>query len=213
MKALIIVDMQNDFCPGGALAVEDGDTIVQGINDVASQFNIVATTQDWHPQNHGSFASNHKGAKPYDVGTLSGRSQLLWPDHCVQNSQGAEFHPGLQVNSQNFIKGTNPAADSYSGFFDDDGASTGLTEYLTDLNVTHVYICGLASDYCVKFTALDALKQGFTAIVLEDLCRGVNIDPADTEKALDELRTAGAFIEKSSSVDKEQNQSLIRSKK
>ena len=201
MKALIIVDVQNDFCPGGALAVENGDTIVQGINDVALQFNIVATTQDWHPQNHGSFASNHKGTKPYDVGTLCGRSQVLWPDHCVQNTPGAQFHPNLHVNAQKFIKGTNPLADSYSGFFDDDGGSTGLSEYLTKLDVTHVYICGLATDYCVKFTTLDALKKGFKTVVLEDLCRGVNMAPGDMQMALDELRTAGAFIRKSSSID------------
>lgn len=201
MKALIIVDMQNDFCPGGALAVEHGDTIVQGINRIASKFEVVATTQDWHPQNHGSFASNHKGAKPYDVGRLSGRIQVLWPDHCVQNSQGAAFHPNLQVRGKNFVKGTNPAADSYSGFFDDDGTSTGLHDYLASTKVTQVYICGLATDYCVKFTALDALKQGYTTAVLEDLCKGVNIDPSDTEKALEELRTAGASIEHSSSLE------------
>lgn len=201
MKALIIVDMQNDFCPGGTLAVQYGDTIVQGINRIALRFNMVATTQDWHPQNHGSFASNHKGAKPYDIGTLSGRSQVLWPDHCVQNTTGAALHPNLQINGQYFVKGTNPAFDSYSGFFDDDGASTGLHEYLMSMQVTQVYICGLATDYCVKFTALDALKQGYTTVVLEDLCKGVNIDPADSEKALEELRTAGASIEHSSSVE------------
>lgn len=200
MKALIIVDMQNDFCPGGALAVKYGDTIVQGINHIAAKFNLVATTQDWHPQNHGSFASSHKGAKPYDIGMLSGRNQVLWPDHCVQNTKGAELHPNLQICGQNFVKGTHPAADSYSGFFDDDGTSTGLHEYLLSVQVTRVYICGLATDYCVKYTALDALKLGYTTVVLEDLCKGVNIDPADSEKALDELRIAGASIERSDSV-------------
>ena len=197
MKALIIVDMQNDFCPGGALAVEYGDTIVEGINAIALKFNVVVTTQDWHPQNHGSFASNHKGAKPYDVGTLSGRSQVFWPDHCVQNTKGAEFHPNLQVSGRNFVKGTRPAADSYSGFFDDDGTSTGLDEYLKSIKVTQVYICGLATDYCVKFTALDALKQGYGVVVLEDLCKGVNIDPSDGKKALEELRRAGASVQTS----------------
>lgn len=200
MKALLIVDMQNDFCPGGALAVDNGDTIVQGINQLALQFEIVVTTQDWHPADHGSFASRHPGAKPFDTGTLSGRNQVLWPDHCVQNSRGAEFHPGLQVNARNFVKGTNPAADSYSGFFDDDGASTGLDEYLKSKNVTQVYICGLASDYCVKFTALDALKQGYETIVLEDLCRGVNMNPDDSRKAFDELQASGASIGQSSDV-------------
>lgn len=201
MKALLIVDMQNDFCPGGALAVENGDTIVQGINQIASTFDIVVTTQDWHPQNHGSFASSHPGAKPFDTGTLSGRDQVLWPDHCVQNSQGADFHPDLQVDARNFVKGTNPAADSYSGFFDDDGASTGLDEYLKNKGVTQVYICGLTTDYCVKFTALDALKQGYATIVLEDLCKGVNMDPDDTPKALDEMRAAGGTVEQSASIN------------
>ncbi len=197
MEALIIVDMQNDFCPGGALAVAEGDTIVEGINGLAEKFKIVATTQDWHPQDHGSFASNHPGAKPYDMGTLSGREQVLWPDHCVQNSPGAQFHPELQVTAENFHKGTNPQADSYSGFSDDDGASTGLGAYLRSESVTKVYICGLATDYCVKFTALDALKRGFRTIVLEDLCRGVNIETEDTKKALTNLQKAGATITQS----------------
>ncbi len=201
MKALIIVDMQNDFCQGGALAVEYGDTIVQGINKIATKFNVVVTTQDWHPQNHGSFASNQEGANPYDVGTLSGRSQVFWPDHCVQGSKGAALHQDLQIRGQNFVKGTDPAVDSYSGFFDDDGTSTGLHEYLRSKKVTQVYICGLATDYCVKFTALDALKQGYKTVVLEDLCKGVNIDPLDTQRALEALQSAGASVENSSSVE------------
>ena len=200
MKALLIVDVQNDFCPGGALGVEHGDAIVNGINRVAAKFDIVVTTQDWHPRNHGSFASNHPGAKPFDMGTLSGRNQVLWPDHCVQNSQGADFHPGLQVNGRNFVKGTNPEADSYSGFFDDDGASTGLDEYLKSKNVTEVYICGLATDYCVKFTGLDALRQGYETVVLGDLCKGVNMAPADSDKALNELQKAGGLIEQSTRI-------------
>ncbi len=200
MKALIIVDMQNDFCPGGALAVENGDTIVQEINRIAQKFEIVATTQDWHPQNHGSFASNHDGAQPFEIGSLSGRTQILWPDHCVQGTHGAEFHQDLSVNSENFVKGTNPAADSYSGFFDDDGAGTGLHEYLQDMKVTHVYICGLATDYCVKFTALDALREGYTTTIIEDLCRAVNMNPHDSRKALAELVDAGATISNSANL-------------
>jgi len=197
MEALIIVDMQNDFCPGGALAVAQGDTIVEGINMLAKKFKIVTTTQDWHPENHGSFASNHTGAKPYDMGILSGRDQVLWPDHCVQNSSGAQFHPKLHVVARNFVKGTNPQADSYSGFLDDDGAGTGLDGYLKSKDVTEVYICGLAIDYCVKFTALDALKMGYTTFVVEDLCKGVNIAVTDTENALNELQQAGASITQS----------------
>ena len=197
MKALIIVDLQNDFCPEGTLAVAEGDTIVEGINLLAGKFEIVTTTQDWHPQNHGSFASNHPGAKPYDIGTLSGRSQVLWPDHCVQNSPGAQFNPKLLVVAENFVKGTNPQADSYSGFFDDDGTTTGLDAYLKSRKVTQVYICGLATDYCVKFTALDSLKLGYTTVVLEDLCKGVNIKSTDTQSALNELREAGASVTQS----------------
>jgi nicotinamidase/pyrazinamidase len=188
------VDVQNDFCPGGALPVVDGDAIVPGINAIAKKFDIAVTTQDWHPQSHGSFASNHKGAKPYDLGKLSGRDQVLWPDHCVTGTSGAAFHPGLQVTGTNFVKGTNPEADSYSGFFDDDGTSTGLDEFLRANKVSEVHICGLATDYCVKFTAMDALERGYKTIVLEDLCRGVNINPNDSKDALGELKSAGASI-------------------
>ena len=195
MNALLIVDVQNDFCPKGALAVTDGDSIVTGINTIAQEFEIIATTQDWHPQNHGSFASNHPGANPYSMGKLSGRDQVLWPDHCVQGTTGAQFHPDLLVNAKNFVKGTNPEADSYSGFFDDDGASTGLGEYFREMKVTTVYICGLATDYCVKYTALDSLKLGFTTIVLAYLCKGVDVEAGDSNKALQELQVAGATIE------------------
>lgn len=196
MKALIIVDVQRDFCPGGALAVSDADAVVPGINQAASRFELVVTTQDWHPRNHGSFASNNRGKKPYDMGKLSGRDQIMWPDHCVQETDGAAFHPNLSVRAQNFVKGTNKYADSYSGFFDDDGASTGLDEYLKSKGVTEVFICGLATDYCVKFTALDALKQGYATVVLLDLCRAVNLSPGDEDKALTELRAAGARIQR-----------------
>lgn len=191
MKALIIVDVQNDFCPGGALAVKDGDAIISGINLLSSSFSLVVTTQDYHPNDHGSFASNHPGTKPFEMGTLGGREQLLWPDHCVQGSRGAELHPSLKVQAVNFTKGNNAEADSYSGFFDDDGTSTGLKEYLTEMHITKVYICGLAIDYCVKYTAMDALKQGFITYVIEDLCRGVNMQPKDSENALLEMTEAG----------------------
>jgi nicotinamidase/pyrazinamidase len=194
MRALIIVDVQNDFCPGGALAVNEGDAIVPGINRVATKFEVVVTTQDWHPRDHGSFASNHRGAEPYDMGELGGRDQVLWPDHCVQGSQGAAFHPGLRVDARNFLKGTNPEADSYSGFYDDDGRSTGLDEFLKEKGATEVYVCGLATDFCVKLTALDALKQGYETVVIEDLSRAVNLNPDDGERALQELRAAGARV-------------------
>ena len=200
MNALIIVDLQNDFCPGGALAVNDGDTIIEGINQLARQFEIVITTQDYHPQNHGSFASNHPGAKVFDVGTLSGRPQILWPDHCVQNTKGSDFHESLQVDAVNFPKGTNPLADSYSGFFDDDGASTGLVEFLRKNQVSSLYICGLATDYCVKFTTLDAIDQKFDTAVVVDLCKAVNMSPGDDAKAIAEMAEAGAIMVQSSSI-------------
>ncbi|MBN2802116.1 MAG: bifunctional nicotinamidase/pyrazinamidase [Deltaproteobacteria bacterium] len=200
MKALIIVDLQNDFCPGGTLAVRDADKIVPGINKVASRVDLVVTTQDWHPQDHGSFASNNPGTNPYDIGKLSGRDQVMWPDHCDQNTEGSNFHPGLKVKAENFVKGANKDADSYSGFFDDDGTGTGLDEYLKSKGVTKVFICGLATDYCVKFTALDSLKQGYDTVVLKDLCRGVNISPDDEHKSIVELEHAGATILNSSEV-------------
>lgn len=194
MKALLVVDVQNDFCPGGALAVEDGDAIVEGINAIASGFEIVITTQDYHPKDHGSFASNHEGASLYDMGELSGKEQVLWPDHCVQGTEGVMFHRQLNVKGKNFVKGTSQNADSYSGFFDDDGKSTGLNEYLQEMNIKELYICGLATDYCVKFTSLDALKEGYAVAVIEDLCRGVNLEPGDAEKALQEVRSAGGIV-------------------
>ncbi|WP_028974925.1 bifunctional nicotinamidase/pyrazinamidase [Spirochaeta cellobiosiphila] len=194
MKALIIVDIQNDFCPGGALAVKEGDSIIEGVNSIAKEYDLVITTQDWHPSNHGSFASQHEGAKPYDMGTLSGRPQVMWPDHCVQGTKGAQFHPQLNVKAVNFIKGTNPKADSYSGFFDDDGASTGLDEYLKEEDITEVEICGLATDYCVKYTALDALKCGYKTSVLSQLTKGVNQSPQDSQLSLKELEQAGITI-------------------
>lgn len=194
MKALLIIDVQNDFCEGGALAVPEGDTIVDGINEIAKTFEIVVTTQDWHPLDHGSFASNNPGTKPYDMGKLGGRDQVMWPNHCVQNTSGAAFHPNIKVNAKNFVKGTNPQADSYSGFFDDDGKTTGLDAFLKSKNVTEVFICGLATDYCVKFTALDALKQGYQTTVFSNLCKAVNINLNDEQNALEELKQKGASI-------------------
>lgn len=199
MKALIIVDVQNDFCPGGALGVKEGDVIVAGINQLISKFNIVVTTQDWHPANHGSFAANHPGKKPYEMGILGGNNQVMWPVHCVQNTNGAAFHSDLQLDgTHNFVKGTNPNADSYSGFFDDDGKSTGLDEFLKQSGIADVYVCGLATDYCVKFTALDAVKQGYRTTVIEDLCRGVNISQTDSRDAIDRMKQYGILAVHSS---------------
>ena len=158
MKALIVVDVQNDFVPGGALAVPEGDRVVPLCNALANSFDLVVATQDWHPADHGSFAANHPGRKVGEVIDLQGLQQILWPVHCVQNTPGAQFVHGLDTSrfARIFQKGTDPAIDSYSGFFDNGHRrSTGLGDYLRSNNVTDVYVCGLATDYCVKFTALD----------------------------------------------------------
>jgi len=194
MRALLIVDLQKDFCSGGALAVKGADDIVEDINAFARYFDLVVTTQDWHPANHRSFASQHPGKKPFDIVTLNGKEQPLWPDHCVQGTPGSEFHPDLVKADANFVKGTNPDADSYSGFFDDNGVGTGLATYLREQLVTRVYVCGLAIDYCVKYTALDALKEGFAVNVEAYLTRGVNVVAGDAERARNYLTQAGAIV-------------------
>ncbi len=163
MKTLILVDLQNDFVPGGTLAVAEGDRIILLCNALQEKFDLVVATQDWHPPDHASFAVNHPGKSPGDVIDLAGLRQILWPVHCVQNTPGAAFVPGLKTDriARVFKKGTDPLIDSYSGFFDNGHRkATGLGEYLKRAGVTDVYVCGLATDYCVKFTALDADRRG-----------------------------------------------------
>jgi nicotinamidase/pyrazinamidase len=194
MRSLIIIDVQNDFCPGGALAVPDGDQIVPLINRLQSQYDLVVATQDWHPADHGSFAANHPGRTPGERIELAGLPQILWPVHCVHDTPGAEFHPDLNLEpvARVFRKGTNPQIDSYSGFFDNGHrASTGLAEYLQEQGVKKVYICGLATDYCVKFTALDAVDLGLETYLLEGACRGVELHPGDVRRAVKEMRQGG----------------------
>ena len=196
-KALVLVDLQNDFIPGGSLAVRDGDAVIPVANAVQKKFNFIVATQDWHPQNHGSFASNHAGKHPGDVINLGGLPQVLWPDHCVQGSRGARFHPVLNRTriAKVFRKGTDPEIDSYSTFFDNaHRKSTGLGDYLKQEKVTDVYLAGLATDYCVKYSALDAVHLGFKTHVIIDGCRGVELKPGDTKKAVDEMRKAGVEI-------------------
>lgn len=196
MKALILVDIQNDFCPGGALAVPDGDAIIPIANRLQEKFDLVAATQDWHPRGHGSFASMH-GKPTYAVISIHGAPQTLWPDHCVQGTHGAELAAALDRKriARVFQKGTDPQIDSYSGFLDADHKnSTGLADYLRKQKVSDVYIAGLATDYCVKYTALDAAKLGFRAYVIEDACRGVNLQAGDSAAALDEMKAAGVKI-------------------
>ena len=196
MKALILVDIQNDFCPGGALAVPHGDEVIPVANRLQKKFGLVAATQDWHPRGHASFASTH-GKPVYSAISIHGAPQTLWPDHCVQGTHGAELAAALDPTriARVFQKGTDPGIDSYSGFLDADHKhSTGLADYLRKRNVTDVYIAGLATDYCVKYTALDAAKLGFRTNVIEDACRGVNVNPGDSESALREMRAAGVKI-------------------
>jgi nicotinamidase/pyrazinamidase len=196
-RALILVDIQNDFIPGGALAVAEGDKVVPVANRIQSAFDLILATQDWHPANHGSFASQHPGKKPGDVIDLNGIPQVLWPDHCVQRSKGAEFHPGFDLKRVRriFQKGIDPGIDSYSGFYDNGHRrGTGLAEYLRSAGVTDIYIAGLATDYCVKFSVLDARTLGLNVFVVEDACRGVNLHPGDSAAALDQMRAAGARV-------------------
>ena len=196
MKALIIVDLQNDFCPGGALPVKEGDRIVPLVNALQKSFDLVVATQDWHPPDHLSFASQHH-KPPGEVITLSGLPQVLWPDHCVQGSRGAAFVPGLDTTNINrvFQKGADREIDSYSGFFDNGHRkSTGLGDYLKAKGVDEVYIVGLATDYCVKYTALDAAALGFRTHVVDDVCRGVELKEGDVARAIEEMRRAGAHI-------------------
>ena len=197
--ALIVVDVQNDFCEGGALEVKEGNKVIPVINQLVNscKFDFIIATQDWHPRNHKSFASNHKHKKVYDLIKLKGIDQILWPDHCVQRTIGARFHKDLNLGNRYFVfkKGKNPDIDSYSGFFDNDHKnSTGLAEFLRKKNIKTVYLSGLAIDYCVKFTVLDAIKEGFNTSIIKNAVKGVNISKEDSKNALEEIKYAGAKI-------------------
>jgi nicotinamidase/pyrazinamidase len=198
MKALILVDIQNDFLPGGALAVPGGDEIVSLANRLMEDFEIVVATQDWHPPDHGSFAANHPGKEVFESIDLHGLPQTLWPVHCVRDSTGSEFAPGLDVCriTRVFQKGTRSEVDSYSGFHDNGHRhSTGMADWLREQGVTQLTVCGLATDYCVKFTALDAVREGFQVTLALSACRGVNLIAGDVDKAVEEMRGAGVEIQ------------------
>lgn len=204
-RALVIIDVQNDFIPGGALPARGGDEVVPVLNRLQPLFELVVATQDWHPANHGSFASNHPGHSPGDVVDLHGLQQILWPDHCVQGSRGAEFHPDLNVSRVDKVvrKGTDPAIDSYSTFFDNGRRkSTGLEAYLREHGVTDVYLAGLATDYCVLWSARDAVDLGFRTYVVSDGCRGVELKPGDVDRAFDEMRSLGIEVLTSGEVER-----------
>lgn len=197
MKALILVDIQTDFLPGGALAVPSGDEVIPVANRLMPEYELVVATQDWHPAGHRSFASQHDGHAVGEVISLGGVDQILWPDHCVQGSRGAKFANELNTAGLNHVvqKGTDPLIDSYSGFFDNDHKkATGLGDYLRQQGVTTVDVMGLATDYCVKFTALDAVDLGFDVSLLVEGVRGVELTPGDCEKAIDEMRSRGVQI-------------------
>jgi nicotinamidase/pyrazinamidase len=194
LKALLLVDIQNDFLPGGALAVPRGDEVIDVANRLMQRFALVVASQDWHPPDHGSFASNHARRRPGDLIDLDGLEQVLWPDHCVQGTAGAELASGLELDrvARVFRKGTDPAVDSYSAFFDNaQRRSTGLGAYLETRGVDELYVLGLATDYCVKFTGLDAVRLGLLTTVIEDGCRAVERLPGDGERALRDLERAG----------------------
>lgn len=177
--ALIIIDVQNDFCPGGALAVPDGDAILPAIAHLSTHFTNIILTQDWHPSDHHSFASNHQGRKPYETISLAYGDQVLWPDHCIQGEVGAEFHNNLDINQAQLIvrKGFRPKIDSYSAFFENDHqTTTGLSGYLHERGIEDLYFCGLATDFCVSYSAIDARKQGFAASVFMDSCRAIDLN-------------------------------------
>lgn len=177
--ALIVIDVQNDFCPGGALAVAGGDEIVSGINTLMDEFSVVVFSQDWHPAGHSSFASSHPGQDPMSVIEMPYGPQVLWPDHCIQGSDGAAFHPELRQNPAQMIvrKGYNPAIDSYSAFFENDHTTqTGLAGYLRERGVRKLTLVGLALDFCVNYSAVDGVKQGFEVTVEQSLCRAIDFD-------------------------------------
>lgn len=208
MKALLLVDIQNGFCPGGNLPVPDGEKIVPVANRLIEEggYDVIVASQDWHPEGHGSFASQHPGKRPFEMGELCGQPQMLWPDHCVQGTSDAEFHPDLKIDDIDYIqqKGENPAIDSYSAFRDNDKAAvTGLAGYLRAQQIKELDICGLATDYCVKFSALDAVEMlpGVQICFIEDASRG--IDPKGVKAAIEEMRQKGVGVVKSRQILKD----------
>lgn len=197
MKALLIIDLQNDFLPGGALAVPRGDEVIAAVNELIPRYEVVVATQDWHPPNHQSFAAEHPQHEIGDVVRLGDLEQMLWPTHCVQGKPGAELASQLNRLGIDHViqKGADPQIDSYSAFFDNARRqSTGLAEYLRTSGVDEVHVAGLATDYCVKATALDAAELGFRVVLLQHAVRGVDLQPGDCSRAIEEMRSAGVEI-------------------
>ena len=203
VNALILVDLQNDFLPGGALAVPHGDEVIPIANQLQERFELVLATQDWHPTYHGSFAASHPGKKPGDRIILDGVEQILWPVHCVQNTPGAEFAASFDTSriARVFHKGTEPNIDSYSTFFDNaHRRHTGLAHYLEKHGIKELYLMGLALDYCVKYSTLDARHLGLNTFVIVDGCRGIELEAGDIARALEEMKHAGAVLVKSTDI-------------
>lgn len=198
MKTLLLIDIQNDFLPGGALPVKEGEAILPIVNEIIHYpFDLIVATKDWHPTEHASFANNHEGKKPGDHINLGGIDQTLWPLHCVQGSWGSEFASGWDTTLVDKVvyKGTDPLIDSYSTFYDNGHRkSTGLENYLREKGVKEIFIAGLATDYCVKYSALDAIGLGFLPYIIVDACRGVDLNPNDSKKALTTLSEKGAML-------------------
>lgn len=200
---LLVVDIQNDFCPGGALAVPDGDAVVAPINRLMDRFDRVVLTQDWHPPGHGSFASRHEGKAPFESVEMPYGLQTLWPDHCVQGSAGAAFHADLRTDPAEMIlrKGIHPTIDSYSAFRENDRTTeTGLAGYLRGRGIARLFICGLATDYCVAWSALDAVAAGFETSVLLGACRAIDLD-GSLAAALDDMRAAGVALVEGDNIE------------
>ncbi|MER2508227.1 MAG: bifunctional nicotinamidase/pyrazinamidase [Amaricoccus sp.] len=200
--ALIVIDVQNDFCPGGALAVADGAAVVPLVNQIAPLFKVRVFTQDWHPADHGSFADNHAGAAPFSMTEMSYGPQVLWPAHCVQGTPGAAFHPDLDTNRADLVlrKGFRPHVDSYSAFFENDrDTPTGLAGYLRERGIAHVWLAGLATDFCVHYSAMDAIRLGFAVTLVEDACREIDLDGSHG-RALGAMGSAGVAFARTEEI-------------
>lgn len=196
-EALIVIDIQNDFCPGGALAVADGDAIIPRVNGLMAEFPTVVLTQDWHPRHHASFAANHSGAAPFSLTEMPYGPQVLWPTHCVQASEGADFHPDLATDPAHLVirKGFRPQIDSYSAFFENDrSTTTGLDGYLKARGITAITLVGLATDYCVAYSALDAVCLGYKVRVLMGACRAIDLN-GSLAAMTEQMRAAGVALE------------------
>ena len=202
MKALLIVDVQNDFCPGGALSVPEGDQTIPIINRLIDQFDVIIQTQDWHPNDHSSFASAHPEKNPYDIVEMKYGTQVLWPDHCIQGTDGADFHPDLNTDKTQVIirKGFRKEIDSYSTFFENDQTTTtGLTGYLKQRGITDLYTVGLATDFCVKWSVLDGIDEGFNMHIVKDAVKGIDLD-GSVDQAWKEMKEKGVMVTSSEEI-------------